>query len=63
MPTIFIKNGYRVSFYSYDLAERMNVKSGWTIWRWRSIADSSRMKSLKLENDFRTPRGNRPTMA
>lgn len=25
MPTIFIKNGYRVSFYSYDLAERMHV--------------------------------------
>ena len=31
VPTIFIQNGYRVSFYSYDLAERMHVhvfKSG-----------------------------------
>jgi len=31
MPTVFIHNGYRVSFYSYDLAERMHVhvfKSG-----------------------------------
>ena len=31
MPTVFIQNGYRVSFYSYDLAERMHVhifKSG-----------------------------------
>jgi hypothetical protein len=25
MPTVFIHNGYRVSFYSYDLAERMHV--------------------------------------
>ena len=25
MPTVFIQNGYRVSFYSYDLAERMHV--------------------------------------
>ena len=25
MPTIFIENGYRVSFYSYDLAEPMHV--------------------------------------
>ena len=31
MPTVFIQNGYRVSFYSYDLAERIHVhvfKSG-----------------------------------
>ena len=25
MPTIFIENGYRVSFYSYDLGERVHV--------------------------------------
>ena len=25
MPTVFIQNVYRVSFYSYDLAERMHV--------------------------------------
>ena len=25
MPTVFIHNGFRVSFYSYDLAERMHV--------------------------------------
>lgn len=25
MPTVFIQNGYRVSFYSYDLVERMHV--------------------------------------
>jgi len=25
MPTIFIQNGFRVSFYSYDLAERIHV--------------------------------------
>jgi hypothetical protein len=25
MPTVFIQNGFRVSFYSYDLAERMHV--------------------------------------
>jgi hypothetical protein len=25
MPTVFIHNGYRVSFYSYDLAERIHV--------------------------------------
>lgn len=25
MPTIFVQNGYRFSFYSYDLAERMHV--------------------------------------
>ncbi len=25
MPTVFIQNGYRVSFYSYDLAERIHV--------------------------------------
>ena len=25
MPTVFIENGYRVSFYSYDLAERVHV--------------------------------------
>ncbi len=25
MPTIFTQNGYRVSFYSYDLTERMHV--------------------------------------
>jgi hypothetical protein len=25
MATVFIQNGYRVSFYSYDLAERMHV--------------------------------------
>lgn len=25
MPTVFIENGYRVSFYSYDLAERIHV--------------------------------------
>jgi hypothetical protein len=31
MPTVLIHNGYRVSFYSYDLAERIHVhvfKSG-----------------------------------
>jgi len=56
MPTVFIHNGYRVSFYSYDLAERMhvhvfksgaNAKSGWMILRLPSTADSSRMKSPK----------------
>lgn len=25
MPTVFLQNGYRVSFYSYDLVERMHV--------------------------------------
>ena len=25
MPTVFIQDGYRVSFYSYDLAGRMHV--------------------------------------
>ena len=25
MPTVFIQNGYRVSFYSYDLGERIHV--------------------------------------
>ena len=25
MPTVFVQNGYRVGFYSYDLAERMHV--------------------------------------
>ena len=25
MPTVFVQNGYRGSFYSYDLAERMHV--------------------------------------
>ena len=25
MPTIFIQNGFRFSFYSYDLAERIHV--------------------------------------
>lgn len=25
MPTIFMQNGYRVSFYSYDLEERIHV--------------------------------------
>ena len=25
MPTVFIHNGYRVSFYSYDLAERIHA--------------------------------------
>jgi hypothetical protein len=25
MPTVFVQNGYRVSFYSYDLAERVHV--------------------------------------
>ena len=25
MPAIFVQNGYRVSFYSYDLAERMQA--------------------------------------
>jgi hypothetical protein len=25
MPTVLIQNGYRVSFYSYDLAEPMHV--------------------------------------
>ncbi|HIG29589.1 MAG TPA: DUF4160 domain-containing protein [Verrucomicrobiales bacterium] len=25
MPTVFIQSGYRVSFYSYDLAERIHV--------------------------------------
>jgi hypothetical protein len=25
MPTVFLQNGYRVSFYSYDLAERVHV--------------------------------------
>jgi hypothetical protein len=31
MPAVFVQNGYRVSFYSYDLAERVHVhvfKSG-----------------------------------
>ena len=26
MPTVFVHNGYRVSFYSYDLAERIHVR-------------------------------------
>lgn len=25
MPTVFIQNGYRVSFFSYDLRERIHV--------------------------------------
>jgi hypothetical protein len=25
VPTVFIQNGYRVSFYSYDLIERIHV--------------------------------------
>ena len=25
MPTVFVQNGFRVSFFSYDLAERMHV--------------------------------------
>lgn len=25
MPTVFVQNGYRVSFYSYDLSERIHV--------------------------------------
>lgn len=25
MPTVFTQDGYRVSFYSYDLAERIHV--------------------------------------
>jgi hypothetical protein len=25
MPTVFVENGYRVSFYSYDLSERIHV--------------------------------------
>jgi hypothetical protein len=25
MPTVFVQNGYRVSFFSYDLVERMHV--------------------------------------
>lgn len=25
MPTVFVQNGYRASFYSYDLAEPMHV--------------------------------------
>jgi hypothetical protein len=25
MPTVFVQNGYRVSFYSYDLAEPIHV--------------------------------------
>lgn len=25
MPTVFVQKGYRVSFYSYDLAERIHV--------------------------------------
>ncbi len=25
MPTVFVQNGYRVSFFSYDLAERIHV--------------------------------------
>ena len=25
MPTFFIQDGYRVSFYSYDLVERMHI--------------------------------------
>lgn len=25
MLTVFVQNGYRVSFYSYDLAERIHV--------------------------------------
>jgi hypothetical protein len=25
VPTIFVENGYRVSFYSYDLRERLHV--------------------------------------
>ena len=25
VPTVFVQSGYRVSFYSYDLAERIHV--------------------------------------
>jgi hypothetical protein len=25
MPTVFLQSGYRVSFYSYDLVERIHV--------------------------------------
>jgi hypothetical protein len=25
LPTVFVQDGYRVSFYSYDLVERMHV--------------------------------------
>ena len=25
MPTVFVQNGYRASFYSYDLGERIHV--------------------------------------
>ena len=58
MPTVFIHNGYRVSFYSYDLVERMHVhifKSGHECKIWlddlalASIVDSNRMKLLKSE--------------
>ena len=62
MPTIFIQDGYRVSFYSYDMAERMHVhvfKAGHEckIWlddlAWPSIAGSKRMKSRKSGGWFR----------
>lgn len=57
MPTIFVQNGYRVSFYSYDLAERMHVhvfKDGHECKVWiddlasRLIVDSGRMRLRKF---------------
>ena len=46
MPTIFSENGYRFSFYSYDLGEPMHVhvtKSGCEAKVW--------MQPLKLEQN------------
>ncbi|MGB7747119.1 MAG: hypothetical protein WBN75_07520 [Verrucomicrobiia bacterium] len=48
MPTVFIHNGYRVSFYSYDLAERMHVhvfkSGGWS----RNAAQKSSNDGLNM---------------
>jgi hypothetical protein len=55
MPTVFIQNGYRVSFYSYDLAERIHVhvfKAGHECKIWindLSVAFNRGFKSQEIE--------------
>jgi hypothetical protein len=65
MPTVFIQNGYRVSFYSYDLAERMHVhvfKDGHECKVWLDdLALAFNRGNPK--DDFRTPGGNCRTLA
>ena len=56
MPTIFIQDGYRVSFYSYDLAERMHVhvfKDGHECKIWLDdlvVAFNRGFKRIRLAN-------------